>query len=656
MPPTRNNRKSTRPVEKVKAALHLIDLKHLSIRKAAKESGLSYVFLHRRLSGNTRIDSRSGPDPVFNSFEETAMSEWLCEMERRGMGLKPKEFLQFVHNIVKKEKRKNPFTNGHPGHKWYYSFMARNCNTVRIRTEVPLEACRSKLTREQVDNWYCRYRDFIIEKGLLESPSRIWNADETGFCMGSTPGKVIGPIKEKGSYHIPHVTGGSSKERLTALFCASADGRMMPPFLVYPAPKPQGCNPLTGGLNGSAIEYTKKGWMTADAFLKFINHFDKHAGPERPVLLLIDSVSSHVDMSVFQSAAEKGIEIYRLLPNATHLMQPLDRGVFGPLKLKWHQVVRKHYREHPGAKIGKLNFSEKLKEVYYEFYKPLTVINSFKVTGIYPIDSTKIGDDELKPAVVLDQKEMQPQSPPATEDYEDTMLTEDENSESDITIKPIEKIMHDSPRKYPIDVNVVICKDGVNRQKLVDYDDNDRSDDVMLSSYGASFFTESTLKCYDQDKKNSPAITDFLIYPKAQAGKPKLKSLLQTLPDNLTSDESIRKMALKDLEKTRSFAEREKKAKQVYVKNCEKQLKKQQVQQKRKKQGKQKVKTLQKKSEDEVLCIACEVSWVDDQENCHKWVGCHVYDGWIHEHCIPIDHDVSGLADEKSQFVCHLCL
>ncbi|KAH3861891.1 hypothetical protein DPMN_024844 [Dreissena polymorpha] len=72
--------------------------------------------------------------------------------------------------------------------------------------------------------------------------------------------------------------------------------------------------------------------MDAAAFKKFLEHFDKNCGLNRPVVLLIDSVSSHLEMKVFEYASSKGIELYRLHPNATHIMQPLDVGVFGHLK------------------------------------------------------------------------------------------------------------------------------------------------------------------------------------------------------------------------------------------------------------------------------------------------------------------------------------
>ena len=87
---------------------------------------------------------------------------------------------------------------------------------------------------------------------------------------------------------------------------------MMPPYFVYPQPKPKGYNPLNGAMEGADIAYTQKGWINNVTFGKFIDHFDKIAGPNRPVVLLFDSVSSHIDLDVFLSANKRGIELYVL--------------------------------------------------------------------------------------------------------------------------------------------------------------------------------------------------------------------------------------------------------------------------------------------------------------------------------------------------------
>ena len=60
---------------------------------------------------------------------------------------------------------------------------------------------------------------------LLDKPSRIYNADETGFSMGSNAGRVIGPSRASSSVlQIPHVSGGHSKQRITVMYCDAANG------------------------------------------------------------------------------------------------------------------------------------------------------------------------------------------------------------------------------------------------------------------------------------------------------------------------------------------------------------------------------------------------------------------------------------------------
>lgn len=76
------------------------------------------------------------------------------------------------------------------------------------------------------------------------------------------------------------------------MFCGVAAGQIMRPHFVYPdEPSPKWYNPPNGSIEGSHIAYTPKGWMDRSTFAQFMDHFDKHAGIERPVVLLFDSVN-----------------------------------------------------------------------------------------------------------------------------------------------------------------------------------------------------------------------------------------------------------------------------------------------------------------------------------------------------------------------------
>ena len=63
-----------------------------------------------------------------------------------------------------------------------------------------------------------------------------------------------------------------------------------------------------------------------------------------------------------------------------------------------------------------MNFAQKLTEAYLQFYKPLTVINAFKPSGIYPVDRSVIISDMLKPALTFSGLESLPDQYAATDD------------------------------------------------------------------------------------------------------------------------------------------------------------------------------------------------------------------------------------------------
>jgi len=69
----------------------------------------------------------------------------------------------------------------------------------------------------------------------------------------------------------------------------------------------------------------------------------------------------------------------------------------------------------------------------------------------------------------------------------------------------------------------------------------------------------------------SPVLAAKLVFRKADVStKRRARRLIQEMPDNLTSPESIRKMALTELMKVKQFAEKETKAKNKFNKQLSK--------------------------------------------------------------------------------------
>ena len=62
-------------------------------------------------------------------------------------------------------------------------------------------------------------------------------------------------------------------------------------------------------------------------------HNDEDQLVSGQVLLIFDGHDSHVNFQLVKSAKERGIHFICLPPNTTNALQPLDVGIFKPMKL-----------------------------------------------------------------------------------------------------------------------------------------------------------------------------------------------------------------------------------------------------------------------------------------------------------------------------------
>jgi DDE superfamily endonuclease len=136
------------------------------------------------------------------------------------------------------------------------------------------------------------------------------------------------------------------------MFCGSATGEFLPPYVVY---KGLNCYEgwTVGGPKGAAYTSTKSGWFDmfvfTDWFKKiFLPHVRRQEGPK---LLVGDNLASHISLEVITLCRENNIRFVCLPPNSTDKMQPLDVGVFAPLKQGWKQQLRHYLEQDPAAKL-----------------------------------------------------------------------------------------------------------------------------------------------------------------------------------------------------------------------------------------------------------------------------------------------------------------
>ena len=154
------------------------------------------------------------------------------------------------------------------------------------------------------------------------------------------------------------------------------------------------------------------GWMDAELFQKwlkesFIPKVEKAWIP-KPVLLIIDGAKCHISLPMYELCDEHNIILYMLLPNATHLIQPLDLSLMGSIKTQYHECVRKWLKNNPGNLYNKNTFIEVFAEVHKKAATVENAVSSFQHSRIYPWDPSKVDNKNLVPAELFKKEDPMP--------------------------------------------------------------------------------------------------------------------------------------------------------------------------------------------------------------------------------------------------------
>lgn len=81
-----------------------------------------------------------------------------------------------------------------------------------------------------MDAWFTKVDSFYKENHLFDAPSRLWNADETGFCTSMASRSVLARREAK---DVHETSGGSGREYYTVLAAGAADDIQLPSFILY---------------------------------------------------------------------------------------------------------------------------------------------------------------------------------------------------------------------------------------------------------------------------------------------------------------------------------------------------------------------------------------------------------------------------------------
>ena len=181
--------------------------------------------------------------------------------------------------------------------------------------------------------------------------------------------------------------------------CVNAAGHVLPPMIIFDAKNLNHAWTMNE-VPGTKYGLSNKGWITTELFEgRFTELFLPCAVSARPLLLLLDGHSTHYQPDVVRFAHEHDVIMLCLPPHTSHETQPLDCGVFGPLKCHWSSTCHDFFQNNPGKVVIKFNFNTLFSQAWLKAISPINVISGFKTCSMHPYNlaAIKVPGDSLKP-------------------------------------------------------------------------------------------------------------------------------------------------------------------------------------------------------------------------------------------------------------------
>ena len=246
------------------------------------------------------------------------------------------------------------------------------------------------INKETIDHYFSLLKEVLDTHKLTDHPAQIYNVDESGMPLDF---KTPNVVAETGSKKVRYRQSGK-KGQVTIVACANAVGQTIPPMIIFDAKNLKHAW-TNSEVPGSKYGVSDKGWINTDLFEGWLmEHFVVNAVSGRPLLLLLDGHSTHYQPEVVRFARDHDIIMLCLPPHTTHEAQPLDCGVFKPLKAQWTNVCHLYFQKNPGKVINKFNFNLLFSQAWLKALIPANIVAGFRTCGVYPFNPAAISVPE----------------------------------------------------------------------------------------------------------------------------------------------------------------------------------------------------------------------------------------------------------------------
>jgi hypothetical protein len=210
------------------AAIREVKDGNLTIYRASKQFNVPASTISSNIRGKNKTN-RLGATTLFTPEEETELEFCISFCADCGYPLNRQMILFGAHKILKEKK---PYAN-ELGRKWLDNFLKRHPSSSILKGHAVSKES-STVSEGNIRNWHMEmtavFTKYDVLHILQNHPELIFNVDETGFHLVPRTSMLIARRSAANAYKIAN---GREKVSVTAMYCISAAGVLVPPMMLF---------------------------------------------------------------------------------------------------------------------------------------------------------------------------------------------------------------------------------------------------------------------------------------------------------------------------------------------------------------------------------------------------------------------------------------
>jgi hypothetical protein len=297
---------------------------------------------HRAYGRQTRRQ-RAERQQLLTPQQEKAPVDHLLRLHRNGYPARVKHLRYFAGILLR--QRIAVWSSSHsrlPGKDWPQAFYRRHAELKAAQAKAIDWQRHEKNIRVKVEHWFTIMGKQLSERGILQE--NVYNMDETGVLLSDL--NTVKVLVSRGD--VQSCRGvGLRRTMITAVECISADGRCLPPLIIWPGKTLQNTW-ISDETPDWHYACSDTGYMNATINLCWVQRvFDpatRLRASGEPRVLIMDGFNTNELKDVITYCFKNNIIFCRQPSHATHRTRPCDFRVSSPLETAYRQQVDLLYR------------------------------------------------------------------------------------------------------------------------------------------------------------------------------------------------------------------------------------------------------------------------------------------------------------------------